>query len=154
MPRELRATRYLRASNEVLAKFIVEDLPYLDYEETLRFYAAVGPDMDDPAMALLGCNDRFFLVTALLHRTDALHPWLFARCREIEANPDGYLDLWARYHYKSTFGTFAGIIQEVLVDPEITVAIISCTNEVAKPFLVQIQQELESNEDGPATTGS
>lgn len=96
----LRGERYLRKSNEGLAKFIVDELPYLDYHETLRFYAAALPHMSVEDSALLGCNDRYYLLTGLLSRTDALHPWLFDRCREVEAQPDDHLDLWAREHYK------------------------------------------------------
>ena len=59
----------------------------------------------------------------------------------------GFLDLWSRFHYKSTLGTFAGILQEIICDPEVTIAIMSCTSEVATPFLVQLQQEMETNED-------
>jgi hypothetical protein len=144
--RELRGSRYLRKDNERFARFLVEDLHFLDYSETLRWYASVSKHLTQPSRAMLGCNDRYFLLTALCHRHDAVHPWLFDRCREVEDDPDGYLDLWARYHYKSSIGTFAGIIQEVMCNPEITVAIMSCTNEVAGPFLTQIQQEFELNE--------
>ena len=147
MPKELRATRYLTAANDGLARFIVNDLPYMDFDSTIEFYADSEKWIDDTGRALMNANDRYYLLTVTCKRYDAFHGWLFERCREVEANPDDHLDLWARGHYKSSIGTFAGVIQEIMVDPEITIAIMSGTNKVAQPFLVQIQQEFENNED-------
>lgn len=146
MPHELRGTRYLTAANESLAKFITSDLRYLDFDQTRAFYAKVVPGLDLQGRALLGVNDRYFLLTVLCHRRDAIHPWLFNRCREVEAAPDDHLDLWARDHYKSTIITFSGIIQEILTDPEITIAIFANVRPVATAFLTQIMQELERND--------
>lgn len=146
-PRELRGSRYLTANNADLKDIILRDLPFLDFEATLKLYEGLDPYLADIDRALLNANDRYYLLTATLHRHDAWHPWLFNRCREVESNPDGYLDLWARYHYKSSIGTFGGVMQEIICDPEITIGILSCTSDIAGPFLEQLQQEMETNED-------
>jgi hypothetical protein len=144
---KLRGVRNRNPSNEWLAKFIQEQLFTLDYEETVAWYAETARKLSRSTgeLALLGCNDRYFLLTVLLGRQDAEHPWLFDRCREVELNPDGYIDLWARFHYKSSIITFADVIQEVMCDPEITVAIFSVTRPIAAKFLHQIKEEFEQN---------
>lgn len=143
MLRPLRAPRYNHSP--ALAEFIETKLFGLDLQETIGVYQQVVASKSIDDMALLGCNDRFFLLSQLLNRKDILHPWLFDRCREVETSPDGHLDLWARFHYKSTIITFAGVIQEILVDPNLCVAIFSHTQPIAKAFLEQIKRELEDN---------
>lgn len=107
--------------------------------------------LDDAGRALLGANDRFYLLTRLLGRRDMEHPWIYARCREVEADPDGHLDLWARYHFKSSCITFGGVIQEIVRNPEIKIAIFSVTKPIAQGFLGRIITELENNERLVAT---
>jgi phage terminase large subunit-like protein len=97
--------------------------------------------------AALGRADRFYLLCVLLHRKDMFKPFFYARCREVEANTDGFLDLWAREHGKSSIITFAGSIQEILLDPEITIGVFSHTRPDAAKFLAQIKGELETNEE-------
>lgn len=125
----------------------IKMLASANYVEALDIYETVLEDdnIDDYCLAALGRSDRFFLLSYLLNRSDLYNPWLYDRCREVEAETDGYLDLWAREHYKSTLITFAGSIQEILNDPEITIGIFSHTRPIAKSFLSQIKQEFESN---------
>jgi hypothetical protein len=97
--KKLRATRYFDADKGLLAQIITDRLPYADYREAADIYRKIieAPEFSTRDMALLGCNDRFFLLMALLNRRDIKHPWLYDRCREVEMEPDGHLDLWARF---------------------------------------------------------
>jgi phage terminase large subunit-like protein len=109
-------------------------------------YEQVLVDHDVEAMRNLARTDLFFLLTVVCKRYDADRDYVYERCREFEADPDGRLDLWAREHYKSTIITFAGTIQEILKSPEVTVGIFSHTRPIAVSFLKQIKQELEDND--------
>ncbi len=147
MARKLHGLRYARPEAQELLKFISEELHSLTFDECLNFYNDFRQATQHPDdYAFLAANDRFFLLSGVLNRRDVLHPWLYERCREVEKDPDGRLDLWARYHYKSTIITFGGIIQEVVRDPEITICIFSHTRDIAQGFLNQIKRELETNE--------
>lgn len=131
-----------------LAAEAVAHLQRCGLREALAIYGELlhDPGVSDQDIADLGRGDRFFLLSHVLHRPDVIHQWLYERCREVEANTDGYLDLWARAHYKSTLITFAGAIQELLRDPEITVGIFSHTKGIARKFVGQIKRELEQNQ--------
>lgn len=91
-------------------------------------------------------TDLYWLLWFGCGRKDLEKQWLFDRCREVQAYPDGYLDLWAREHYKSTIITFGLTIKDILNDPEVTVGIFSHTRPIAKQFLRQIKREFEANE--------
>lgn len=91
-------------------------------------------------------TDLYWLLWFGCGRKDLERQWLFDRCREVQAAPNGYLDLWARGHYKSTIITFGLTLQDLLNDPELTFGIFSHTRPVAKAFLRQLKRELEVNE--------
>lgn len=94
----------------------------------------------------LARTDLYFLLRYACGRVDIEHPWLFARCREVQASPNGHLDLWSREHYKSTIITFGMTIFDILNDPDVTVGIFSHTRPIAKGFLRQIKREFEAND--------
>lgn len=99
----------------------------------------------------LALQDLYFMLVVVLKNewisdNPKLADWTFARCREVQANPDGYMDLWAREHMKSTIITFAKTIQDILSDPEKTWCIFSATKPLAKKHFNRIKRELEANE--------
>ena len=115
------------------------------YAGILRDAEREGPAQVKQTMAYLGRHDLFFLLVRLLNRDDVDKDWLFERCKEVQLNPNGYLDLWAREHYKSTIITFGLSIQDILNDPDITIGLFSATRPLAKGFAGQIKYELEEN---------
>lgn len=122
------------------------DCTSLTREQTNEVYREVVASKNVAAQKKLCKEDLFFLLTVAFKRKDVDRDWLYDRCREVKTEPNGYLDLWARDHYKSSIITYALTIQDILNDPEITVGIFSHTRPIAKAFLDQIKRELEGND--------
>lgn len=115
--------------------------------DAILFYREMLRANDREALRWLARNDRFFLLGCLMMRQDVLEKdWCYERCREVEARPDGMLDLWSRFHYKSTIITLAGGVQEILKDPEMTEGILSYNKPIANKFVDQIRRALEQKE--------
>lgn len=99
-------------------------------------------------------TDLYALLRYGLRRKDVEHPWIFERCREVQREMDGTLDLWAREHYKSTILTFAGSLFRIInshgelapTPREVTIGIFSHNRSISKGFLRQIKYELETND--------
>lgn len=118
----------------------------MDYNETKTAYSnlfAVHTSVN--VVQELAKEDLFFFLVYVLGRRDSDNKWCYDRCREVQAKPNGMLDLWSREHYKSTIITMAMTIWDIIHDPELTVCIFSFTRPIAKAFLRQIKQELEQN---------
>lgn len=117
----------------------------LTRQQSNALYLQVLEDNDTKAMRELCLKDLFFLITVGFKRRDLDRDWLYKRIREVESEPNGYIDLWARDHYKSTVITYGKSIQDILNNPEVTIGIFSHTRPIAKGFLDQIKRELETN---------
>lgn len=129
----------------------------MDYAQTLQFWAELEASFTSAGLLAdyyrnMILVDRYFLVTQVLMKEapqavvdTAMREWLFHRCREVEAMPDNALDLWARGHFKTTFITEGGAVQEVLKDPTITIGIFSHTKKTSVKILGSIKQHFENN---------
>lgn len=143
----------LAKSDEQWIQEICDDLKGLPFLATMKSYDFILKHYEDwdELIGRIGLQDRFFFLYYILNRDDILHPWLFDRCREVEADPDGHLDFWARESYKSTIITFAGSMQEIArSNGEITIGIFSHNRPISKSFLSQIKSECEQNPKLPS----
>ena len=72
----------------------VRSLHKLPFDRILSAWDALddaGTDREAARQLVLG--DRYYLLIKVLYRLDAWHPWIYARCREVEADPDGHIDI-------------------------------------------------------------
>lgn len=103
----------------------------------------------------LASGDLFFLVTRVLTTAQWKHPdgeplfyrqWFLDRCREIQFDSDdNVLDVWARFHAKTTIKTFANLIRLILQDQNITIGLFSAKGLDAQKMMGEIKLELEEN---------
>lgn len=135
---------------DTLSQAEIAELRALPMADAIMYWDAVEGEARkrgrvESAVRLLCKADLFYLLVRACRRVDMLNEFAFARCREVEASPNGHVDLWAREHFKSSIITFGLTIQDILKDPEVTFGLFSHTRPIAKAFLRQIMRELEEN---------
>ena len=139
----------------------VKQLHSLPVDQCLRYWDAVEAEGRrtgklNQVIRILCQNDLYYLLVRVCGRTDMMpcvnrpkyvdNQFAFDRCREVEANPDGYVDLWAREHWKTSIGSFGLTLQSILKNPDVTIGIFSHTRPIAKAFLRMLMREIENNQ--------
>ena len=93
-------------------------------------------------------KDPFFRLVYVLNivpRHVLDNDWCYDRSMEVARNPWGFIDLWAREHFKTTLITENGAIGDVLNDPEGSTGIFSFNRPQAKKITSPIITELATN---------
>lgn len=126
-----------------------------DIAEMLAEASKQGSEALNQVERYLCQNDIYYLGLFILgiqkmysenvNGTEVFHPWIFNRCREVQADPNFHVDIWAREHFKSTIITLLKTVQDILNNPEIAICIYSYNSTIAKKFVRQIREALEIN---------
>ena len=114
------------------------------------------PEVDTYRTLIL--NDLWFVVFFVVKpfvdaagMAKANHPFTVRACQEVEKGPQDYtLDIWARFHFKSSIITIAETIQYQLKNPDHATGIFSHKTPVAKDFLFTIKSIFENERILPA----
>lgn len=118
-----------------------------DYPKIIESLKAYSQEEQRVIMAELGRKDLYFFIIYILGRKDmAEHNWYFDRIREVQKEPDGRLDLWARGFCKTSIITHGMSIWDIIRNPETTIGIVSWSRRAAIDIVKAIKTELESNE--------
>ena len=117
-----------------------------DLATVLDTYARLVRLGEKQALRTLLLKDLFALLVVGMRRADMRHQWLLERCDEVQAEPNGYLDLWAREHGKTSIISIGLTIQGILNDPEVTIGVFSFNRPMAKGILRAVKREFEANE--------
>jgi hypothetical protein len=80
---------------------VKQQLMAAPFESVTALWQILEESLGAEGKRWLSQNDRYYLLVRTLKASYAIHPWIYARCREVEQAPDGYLDLWAREHFKA-----------------------------------------------------
>jgi hypothetical protein len=117
-----------------------------DYEAIFKQIAEGKVDKRGTYRSLI-LNDLFFVVLFVLEIEKANHPFVVQRCANVQDGPvTDTLDVWARFHWKSTIITIAETIQYALKNPEHCNGIHCYVRPLAKKFLDSIKQTFEKSE--------
>lgn len=121
-----------------------------DYAQVFQDIAMERIDSTDVYRKLI-LNDLFFVLFFVVHpfnpgkEASVNHPFIVQACKDVEDGPaDFTLDLWARFHFKSSIITTAETIQYVAQNPELATGIFSYANKPAKRFLFSIREICEN----------
>lgn len=91
-------------------------------------------------------SDLFFIVYFVLRIKIANHPFVVNVCRKIEDGPrTKTIDIWGRFHFKSTIITIAETIQYHLRHPDFCTCIFSYKKTAAEKFVNSIRRAYESD---------
>lgn len=152
--------RYAKRSVNELTISQIKTLHSLPVASAIKFWDASEAEGRrrgnlSQVVRVLCLADLYYLLVRVCGRIDMLpcigregyidNTFAFDRCREVEADPDGYLDLWSREHWKTSIVNFGLSLQSILKDPEITIGIFSHTRPIAKAFMRMLMREIESN---------
>ena len=95
----------------------------------------------------LFANDLWFLVTYGFGIAKANHPFVVQMCRDVETGPrTDTLDIWARFHFKSSIITQAETFQTEIKNPEICTGIFCYARPAAKKPLRSLKVLMEESE--------
>jgi len=94
----------------------------------------------------LVCEDLFFIVYFVLKIQISNKPFVVNMCQEVENGPrTDTIDIWPRYHFKSTILTISENIQKTMQNPEHCACIFSYKKGAAERFLQSIRSAFETD---------
>jgi hypothetical protein len=96
----------------------------LTREQSNNLYLDVLNEKDSKLQRLLCQNDLFFLLSIACNRSDMNRDWIYDRCREVEAAPNGFLDLWAREHHKMPIVTSGSFKISLIERPNVIIDVL------------------------------
>lgn len=120
------------------------------YRDTITEARKLGPEQEKLAIEEIARHDLYFLGSWILDRAGDFdfgsperQEWIFQRCRDVQLEPNGRLDLWARFHYKTSIITQLLTVQDIVNDPEVTIGLFSFNNKAARQPYMVIKRYLE-----------